>query len=80
VILDCVLRTAEAQLGTAACGWEVATAKFPSPARPGDDLSIQLTRNGAAALRFECLVGERAVAGGVLRRLRGPTGGAPPAT
>jgi acyl-coenzyme A synthetase/AMP-(fatty) acid ligase len=80
VILDRVLRTAEAQLGVAACGWEVVTAKFPSPARPGEDLSIQLTRHGGARLRFECFVGERAVAGGVLRRLRGPTGGAPEAT
>ncbi len=80
VILDCVLRTAEVQLGAAACGWEVVTAKFQSPARPGEDVCIQLTRHGAARLRFECLVGERAVAGGVLRRLRGPTGGAPEAT
>ncbi|HEY7761077.1 MAG TPA: AMP-binding protein [Burkholderiales bacterium] len=79
VILDQVLRTAEARFDVGACGWEVVAAKFPIPARPGEDLCIELTPDGGAGVRFECFVGARAVAGGVLRRLGGSAGATPEA-
>jgi 3-hydroxymyristoyl/3-hydroxydecanoyl-(acyl carrier protein) dehydratase len=74
VILDQVLRAAEARLGLAACGWEVVTAKFPNPARPGEELRVHFGRRGSGEVRFECFVGARTVAGGALRPLRGATG------
>ena len=73
VILDQVLRAAEVRLGLAACGWEVVTAKFPNPARPGEELRVHFARRGGSEVRFECFVGARAVAGGALRPLRDAT-------
>jgi len=69
VILDHVIRVAEARMGLAPCAWVVSSAKFLGPARPGEDLRIQLAPRQAREASFACFVGTRSVASGRLRAL-----------
>lgn len=66
VILDEVLAAAENQLGLGPAAWTVAHAKFLSPLRPGEALTIRFERRPGADLRFRCEAGTRLVASGVL--------------
>ena len=69
VILDHVIRVAEARMGLAPCAWVVSSAKFLGPVRPGEDLRIQLAPRQAREASFACFVGTRSVASGRLRAL-----------
>jgi acyl-coenzyme A synthetase/AMP-(fatty) acid ligase len=68
MLLDEVLRAARTRQGGALSDWDIAWAKFVSPARPGEELRIRLPSRARYELAFECLVGERTVARGLLRR------------
>jgi acyl-coenzyme A synthetase/AMP-(fatty) acid ligase len=75
MILDRVIRVAEARLGLPAGAWTVSAAKFLAPARPGEDLRIELAGGSGMEIRFACFIGARAVASGALRRLGDPAQG-----
>jgi 3-hydroxyacyl-[acyl-carrier-protein] dehydratase len=69
VVLDAVLRAAEACFALPPSAWELPAAKFLTPVRPGDEVRISLTRHAGSEVKFECFVGERAVASGTLKPL-----------
>jgi acyl-coenzyme A synthetase/AMP-(fatty) acid ligase/3-hydroxymyristoyl/3-hydroxydecanoyl-(acyl carrier protein) dehydratase len=68
LILDEVVRKAERRLALPARAWEVSSAKFLSPLRPGEVLRIDLEVSAEAEVRFACATNDRAVASGILRR------------
>lgn len=63
VLLDVVLR---AVYGDDAVACEIRSAKFLHPVRPGDVMSIRW--NEGASIRFDCVVGDRTVLTGSVRR------------
>lgn len=65
MLIDHVIRAAEAHVGVGVSAWQVSNAKFPAPARPGERMRIRFDGD-AKRLRFECGVDERVVASGVL--------------
>lgn len=65
MLIDHVIRAAEARVGAAMNGWQVKSAKFPAPARPGERLRIRFDGD-ANRLQFECRVDDRVVATGSL--------------
>ncbi len=56
VLLGETVRMIEAALGRSLSPYRIGRAKFPHPARPGDELHVAF-RNAAGSIRFECLVG-----------------------
>ena len=65
VLLSEAVRMIEAETGRPLSPYRIRRAKFPHPARPGDELEVSFSaaRN---ALRFECAVRGRAVLVGEL--------------
>jgi 3-hydroxymyristoyl/3-hydroxydecanoyl-(acyl carrier protein) dehydratase len=57
VLLSETLRTLEASLGAHLSPCRIRRAKFPHPARPGDELRIEYSGAAQGAIRFECAVG-----------------------
>jgi acyl-coenzyme A synthetase/AMP-(fatty) acid ligase len=78
MLLEEVLRAAQARQGGALADWHIGWTKFASPARPGEELRIRLTPCAEHEVAFECLVGERTVASGLLRRRARPDARPPP--
>jgi hypothetical protein len=68
LILDEVLRQAEARLGLAAGAWEIPVAKFVAPLRPGEPLRVALDAGRNDEVKFTCDSGGRPIASGRLRR------------
>jgi len=56
VLLSETLRLIEADLGVSLAPYRIRRAKFPHPARPGDELLIEFTDSARSAIRFECAV------------------------
>lgn len=56
VLLSEAVRLIEAGLGRSLSPCRIRRAKFPHPARPGDDLRIAFTE-AHGSIRFECTVG-----------------------
>ena len=61
VLLSETLRLIEAELGQSLSPYRIRRAKFPHPARPGDELRIRFTGSARSAIRFECAVRENTV-------------------
>jgi acyl-coenzyme A synthetase/AMP-(fatty) acid ligase len=70
LILDEVLRSAEQRLALPASAWEVRSAKFLSPLRPGEAMGVDFRIGEGGDLQFDCRSGDRQVASGRLRRMR----------
>lgn len=71
-ILPGVVLLDRLQLGLAAAGIrvsEISSAKFSSPALPGDTLVFSAQPQSAGAVAFRILCGERNVASGTLRAI-----------
>ena len=56
VLLSETLRLIEADLGQSLSPYRIRRAKFPHPARPGDELRIEFAGSAQSAIRFECAV------------------------
>jgi 3-hydroxymyristoyl/3-hydroxydecanoyl-(acyl carrier protein) dehydratase len=62
LLLAWALQSIEAGAGVSLSPCRIKSAKFPSPARPGDRITIAYAPTGAgAAMRFSCTVGGRDV-------------------
>jgi 3-hydroxyacyl-[acyl-carrier-protein] dehydratase len=69
VLLAAVFDSLEGLDGTSLCRCVVKSAKFFSPARPGDRMAIGFAALAGNALKFECQVAERVVLAGTLARI-----------
>lgn len=56
VLLSETLRLIEVRLGRRLSPYRIQRAKFPHPARPGDELRIEFTAVAQSAIRFTCAV------------------------
>jgi 3-hydroxymyristoyl/3-hydroxydecanoyl-(acyl carrier protein) dehydratase len=56
LLLSETLRLIEADLGRSLSPYRIRRAKFPRPARPGDELLIRFSGSAQSAIRFECAV------------------------
>jgi len=65
ILLDEVLAIIGMHLGAGEGGWNVKSAKFPQPVRPGDEVRIDYVITLAGDIRFECSVSESKVLLGV---------------
>jgi acyl-CoA synthetase (AMP-forming)/AMP-acid ligase II len=74
-LLDVVLHEIERSRSIDLAQWSVASAKFLATVRPGDDLTLEHTASGDAAIRFVIRAASRAVASGVLTAICAPGDG-----
>jgi 3-hydroxyacyl-[acyl-carrier-protein] dehydratase len=56
VLLSEAVRRIEAELGVNLSPYRIRRAKFPHPARPGDNVVIEFTGSERASIKFECAV------------------------
>lgn len=56
VLLSETLQVIEAGLGARLAPFQVTSAKFPHPTRPGDRVSIEISRTPGGGVRFACTV------------------------
>lgn len=56
VLLSETLALIEAGLGMPLAPYRIRRAKFPHPARPGDDLAIEFTGSVPGSIKFQCAV------------------------
>lgn len=61
MLLSETLQAIEAGLGAQLAPFRIASAKFLHPARPGDRVRIEFSRDAAGEIRFTCSVGGRPV-------------------
>jgi 3-hydroxymyristoyl/3-hydroxydecanoyl-(acyl carrier protein) dehydratase len=66
LLLSAVLQEISAGLGVDLASCRVRSAKFLAPVRPGDHFSIEYSRSGGGAVRFDCRIGGRTVLRGEL--------------
>lgn len=66
LLLDEVVRAAEAQGGAAGAGWRIGTAKFLKPVRPGETLALEHETLPNGSVRFSLTRDGEPVAHGVL--------------
>ena len=66
VLLDAALRAVELDPATATTRWRISTAKFLSPVRPGEELTLGHESLADGSLRFTISRDGRLVAHGVL--------------
>jgi 3-hydroxymyristoyl/3-hydroxydecanoyl-(acyl carrier protein) dehydratase len=67
VLLSETLRLIESELGRSLLPFEIRTAKFFLPTRPGDRVVIEFTGSAPGEIRFECTVRGSKVLDGQLR-------------
>lgn len=65
VLLDAALHAIQTGLGQTLLSYQIASAKFLSPVKPGETIHVRYENQGKA-IRFEISVGERKVASGTL--------------
>ncbi|MBI5430980.1 MAG: hypothetical protein HY938_11075 [Nitrosomonadales bacterium] len=68
LLLDEVLAKIAAQSGGEDGIWQVKSAKFPQPVRPGDTVRIDYAQTPAGEFRFDCTVSGNRVLSGVAGR------------
>ena len=56
VLLSEAVRLIEADLGVSLAPYRIRRAKFPSPARPGDEVLIEFTDSATGSIKFACAV------------------------
>lgn len=56
VLLDEVIRVIEASLGEGLVPFQISSAKFLHPTRPGDRVLIEFSRSARGSVRFTCAV------------------------
>ena len=61
VLLGATLQAIEADLGISLAPFQIRSAKFLHPARPGDRVLIQFSRTARGEIKFTCAVEGRAV-------------------
>jgi 3-hydroxymyristoyl/3-hydroxydecanoyl-(acyl carrier protein) dehydratase len=61
VLLSETLRAIEADLGASLVPFQITSAKFLHPVRPGDRIRIEFSRNARGEIKFACAVGGRPV-------------------
>jgi 3-hydroxyacyl-[acyl-carrier-protein] dehydratase len=66
LLVDEMVRAAEAQLGPSSVRWRISTAKFLKPVRPGEILTLEHETLPNGSLRFSIARGAEPVAHGVL--------------
>jgi 3-hydroxyacyl-[acyl-carrier-protein] dehydratase len=66
LLLDEMVRAAEAQLSPTPLHWRIGAAKFLKPVRPGETLTLEHEALPNGTLRFSVARGGEAVAHGVL--------------
>jgi 3-hydroxyacyl-[acyl-carrier-protein] dehydratase len=64
LLLSETLRAAELSLGVSLSSCRIRSAKFLSPARPGDRVVMEFSRSGEIGISFTCTVGGKAVLSG----------------
>ena len=64
LLLSETLRAIEADLGKSLLLWEIKSAKFVHPVRPGERVSIDLSRRDEKRISFSCKVGTATVLAG----------------
>ena len=74
LLLDEALACIAADLSIHDAVWHVKSAKFPQPARPGDEIFAKYTLSSDGEIRFECAVSGNKVLSGIARNQ--PTSGA----
>jgi 3-hydroxymyristoyl/3-hydroxydecanoyl-(acyl carrier protein) dehydratase len=71
-LLDEALYVLEEELGLDPVEWQLTTAKFLEPVRPGDVLAVEHDAN-ADLIRFAIRIADRTAVAGTLARLRAAT-------
>ncbi len=66
VLLSETLLAIEASLGVSLAPGQIGSAKFLSPARPGDRVRIEFADSPSGAIRFACSVAQVTVLTGVV--------------
>lgn len=61
VLLSETLRAIEGSLDLSLSRGQLVSAKFPHPARPGDNVRIEFSEFTAGTIKFACMVGETTV-------------------
>jgi 3-hydroxyacyl-[acyl-carrier-protein] dehydratase len=67
VLLSETLLAIEAGLGASLVPFQITSAKFLHPTRPGDRVLIEFSRTARGEVRFTCAVGGRPVLTGQMR-------------
>jgi 3-hydroxymyristoyl/3-hydroxydecanoyl-(acyl carrier protein) dehydratase len=67
LLLDEVLACIAADLSIRDAVWQVKSAKFPQPARPGDVVLATYSLKPGGEIRFECAVSGKKVLSGIAR-------------
>jgi 3-hydroxyacyl-[acyl-carrier-protein] dehydratase len=67
VLLSETLQAIEAGLGASLVPFQITSAKFLHPTRPGDRVLIEFSRTARGEVRFTCAVGGRPVLTGQIR-------------
>ncbi|OGS97464.1 MAG: hypothetical protein A3K04_12530 [Gallionellales bacterium RBG_16_56_9] len=67
LLLDHALACIAADLSIHNAVWHVKSAKFPQPARPGDEIFAKYTFSPGGEIRFECAVSGNKVLSGIAR-------------
>ena len=65
LLLDEVLTRIETDLDIEGRAWQVKSAKFPQPVRPGDTVHINYTQRANGDIVFECTVFNSKVMSGI---------------
>lgn len=74
LLLDEALARIAADLSVTDALWQVKSAKFPQPARPGDVVHTSYTLADDGEIRFECTVSGHKVLSGIARNQRAAAG------
>jgi 3-hydroxymyristoyl/3-hydroxydecanoyl-(acyl carrier protein) dehydratase len=73
VLLDAVVHALQCFDREAGAGWDINSAKFPSPVLPGEALTLEHEAQPNGSVRFAIRTADRAVASGILVPSRRPT-------
>lgn len=77
LLLDEALAAIARQLGCEEGVWQVKSAKFPQPVRPGDTVHIDYTQTPGGEIRFDCSVSGAKVLSGSASHCAAAEGAAP---
>ena len=61
LLLSATVQIIEADLGVSLAPYRIRRAKFPHPARPGDELRVEFTGCATGSIKFECAVKDHTV-------------------